>query len=296
MNELKQKLLGLGVFVTNKYLDRYCLLVENNKQTKKEKFKTQQHHIIPKAFYKLTNCTVDNTKKNLINLLYKDHALAHYYLALCTEGELKLANILAFNFCLNNKNYSKLPEYLNEKQLLNDLDNLQQLYEDFTQLQLSMQYVTKDGKTIKVSKDSIPKYLAAGWSVGNGQKHKPRATNPPTVAVICIETQETFNSIKDASAKYKGNILQCLRSDYTRVAAGYHWAKVQDIDRQTALAEYVGKPPIMSAVNGKRCRCIETGVCYESASTASRETGIKGIKNCCNGHCRSAGGYQWEYA
>ena len=157
MNELKQKLLGLGVFVTNKYLDRYCLLVENNKQTKKEKFKTQQHHIIPKAFYKLTNCTVDNTKKNLINLLYKDHALAHYYLALCTEDELKLANILAFNFCLNNKNYSKLPEYLNEKQLLNDLDNLQQLYEDFTQLQLSMQYVTKDGKTIKVSKDSIPK-------------------------------------------------------------------------------------------------------------------------------------------
>lgn len=36
MQELKEKLLGLGVFEDNEYLDFYCNLIENNRNTKRE--------------------------------------------------------------------------------------------------------------------------------------------------------------------------------------------------------------------------------------------------------------------
>lgn len=84
MQKLKEKLLSLGIFDDNEYLDFYCELVESNRNTKREKFKTQKHHIIPKCYYKVNNKEIDNSDSNCVNLLYKDHVLAHYYLCLFT--------------------------------------------------------------------------------------------------------------------------------------------------------------------------------------------------------------------
>lgn len=89
MQELKKKLLSLGIFEDNEYLDFYCTLIDKNKDTKKEKFKTQKHHIIPKCYYKLNNLEIDNSDSNCVNLLYKDHILAHYYLCLCVDNNNK---------------------------------------------------------------------------------------------------------------------------------------------------------------------------------------------------------------
>ena len=47
MQNLKEKLLSLGIVEDNEYLDFYCTLIENNRDTKREKYKTQKHHIIP---------------------------------------------------------------------------------------------------------------------------------------------------------------------------------------------------------------------------------------------------------
>jgi len=46
-----------------------------------------------------------------------------------------------------------------------------------------------------------------------------------------------------------------------------------------------------------KCRCINTGIEYESFSDASRNTGIKGssISLCCRGFRKTAGGFEWEY-
>ena len=99
MNELKQKLLGLDYFINNESLDLYCSLIENNKNTIYESGVTELHHIIPRAIFKLQG--IESTgkgnnkqvnKDNLVNLSYKDHLLAHYYLCLCAkEGYKKLA-------------------------------------------------------------------------------------------------------------------------------------------------------------------------------------------------------------
>ena len=43
---LKEKLLVLDLVVDNEYLDKYVELIESNRETKREKFKTQKHHII----------------------------------------------------------------------------------------------------------------------------------------------------------------------------------------------------------------------------------------------------------
>ena len=42
--------------------------------------------------------------------------------------------------------------------------------------------------------------------------------------------------------------------------------------------------------------CIETGVAYPSACEASRQTGVaqSNISACCNGKCKTAGGYHWQ--
>ena len=82
---MKEKLIKLGFVIDNEYLDKYCELIELNKNTQKEKFKTQAHHIVPR-YTKLNN-------NEIVNLTYKDHILAHYYLCFCSSNnKYKFAN------------------------------------------------------------------------------------------------------------------------------------------------------------------------------------------------------------
>lgn len=85
--KLKNKLLELNLVIDNKYLDKYVNLIESNLNTRREKFKTQRHHTVPKYYFKINNLPTDNSKENLVNLLYKDHVLAHYYLAKCAKSK-----------------------------------------------------------------------------------------------------------------------------------------------------------------------------------------------------------------
>ena len=47
----------------------------------------------------------------------------------------------------------------------------------------------------------------------------------------------------------------------------------------------------------KPVRCIETGIIYPSTREAGRRLGIHnaGISLCCNGRCKTFGGYHWTY-
>lgn len=111
--------------IYNVYLEKYVDLIFNNQELAAKKFQTQKHHIIPKSFFKLVGMSVDNSKNNTVNLLYKDHVLAHYYLSLCTEGRFKYNNISALQHILGTS--ERIQEY---KGQLDEtfLDNLQDLY------------------------------------------------------------------------------------------------------------------------------------------------------------------------
>lgn len=85
MRDIKECLLDKGIVYDNEYLNKYVNLIYSNIDRPKETFKTNRHHIIPRSYYKMNNVEVDNSSDNLVNLMYKDHALAHYYFALCTS-------------------------------------------------------------------------------------------------------------------------------------------------------------------------------------------------------------------
>ena len=73
---LKEKLLEIG-FIDNYYLNCYIKLIESNREIKREKFKTQRHHIIPKCISKIIDYKDVNSDCNIVNLTHRNHLYAH---------------------------------------------------------------------------------------------------------------------------------------------------------------------------------------------------------------------------
>lgn len=225
--DLKTKLLSTNYFTDNEYLDLYCELIINNLETKKEKDKTQCHHILPKCYFTSINQPIDNSKENLVNLLYIDHILAHYYLCLCSiEGfKYKLSNAL---FHLTNRRWN----YINFDPKT-DLSEYQFIYETY----------------IKSPRPSL---------------YKP---------VICIETQKIFSSLKATLKEYPG-VAGCLNGSQ-EVSAGYHWAYLDDKERQEKLKGFIGKPKSKQNGTGKskkhpRIICIDTNETFKLLKDAEK--------------------------
>lgn len=126
MYDVYNTLRSLSGFLDNEYLQKYCRLVEQNITTKQRNRVTNAHHIIPKAWFKINKQPIDNSLQNLVNLVYKNHVLAHYYLCLCTKDELQYANELAL-ICL----YSRNKLNIVDKQLFNHLPLYNYIYEDY---------------------------------------------------------------------------------------------------------------------------------------------------------------------
>lgn len=119
---LKAKLLSTGYFEDNTYFHKYLNLICDNQQTLYDADIMQEHHILPRSYYEITGLRIDNSTDNLVSLLYKDHVLAHYFLAQCTTGLLLKAMCNAFMMLTN----FSMPE---EQELIKNLDNYQMLYE-----------------------------------------------------------------------------------------------------------------------------------------------------------------------
>lgn len=98
IQQVKIRLLQAG-YLDNEWLDKYLKIIEDNLSTKLDHTCTQSHHAIPvRTYYNLTTSNKTDRKKALkianndpenikVNLLYKDHLLAHSYLTLCLDLE-----------------------------------------------------------------------------------------------------------------------------------------------------------------------------------------------------------------
>ncbi len=134
MTNLKETLLGLGVFIDNEHLDFYCQIIENNKDTKFVKRLTEKHHIIQRSYYKLNNLEIDNSSENLVYLSHFDHCLAHYHLCECTTGRLKYSNEYAFikMVKINSRFDFDLEKFMQEA------DKYDEIYKSFCQHQADL--------------------------------------------------------------------------------------------------------------------------------------------------------------
>lgn len=126
MVDLYNKIKNLDYFVDNEYLKKYCQLIERNTRTQQRSNMVHKHHIIPRSWFKLTGKEINNELNNLVNLSYREHFLAHYYLCLCTEDPFKYANQLAL-MCLQ----SLKTKNVVDKQLLHRLPLYNNIYEDY---------------------------------------------------------------------------------------------------------------------------------------------------------------------
>ena len=126
MYDFRAVLPGLNNFVDNEHLQSYIRLVERNRVTPQLGGRTNAHHVIPRSWFKINNYEIDNSQNNLVNLVYRDHVLAHYYLCLCTNGDLLFANELAL-VCLTGR--KKLNAV--DKQLVTRLPLYNKIYEDY---------------------------------------------------------------------------------------------------------------------------------------------------------------------
>ena len=117
--------------------------------------------------------------------------------------------------------------------------------------------------------------------------------------VICLETGVVYESGAAAERELgKGfsKVTECCRG--TRYAAGgCHFMFVADLNGRTdysnLIQEIEARRPKKN--RGKPVRCVETGEVYESASAATRATGIANIDAAARGDQKTAGELHWEY-
>jgi hypothetical protein len=117
--------------------------------------------------------------------------------------------------------------------------------------------------------------------------------NPRCRTVICLNTGEVFNYVKQAVEKYGvgcQTIVACCRGKLKSagVIDGKPAVWMYYEDYQKLSEEEVNKIKNQELPNGGRSKaviCLNTGVIYESTREAERETGINhgSISACCRG-------------
>lgn len=189
MQRLKQRLVDTGDFADCAALDKYCELIIVSRTRESFPGKTQEHHILPRAWYKLHNKKLDNSASNLIRLLVSDHAKAHLFLfQAATNPEVKAQNAAAVRY---------MCDLFSEELIDIAADELNQI-------------------DLEVSK-AKSKALAARRAKGLNERRR---------AVVCIETGQEFKTIKEAQDTMGLWIKQHLKG-LAENAGGYHFKYIE---------------------------------------------------------------------
>ena len=193
--QLKAKLLKTNLVIDNEFLFKYCSLMIANLSTPYNSKATQHHHIIPRLYYRENNLVLDNSKDNIVNLKYKDHMLAHFYLMKCAANtNFKYKMAYSVQFVTTAKNISLI-----EQELLTKLDFYQECYEmmqngkstykhsatirsKLSEARTGKLFVSKNGITKCCTADELNNYLADGWI--HGRNGKFIASNKGKICII----------------------------------------------------------------------------------------------------------------
>ena len=114
--------------------------------------------------------------------------------------------------------------------------------------------------------------------------------------MICLETQQIFNSASDAARYIQGDsssISKCCKGQLYTVK-GYHW---QYYDSQKIQELQNWRKKFSSHSHKKSVICIETNKIYPSAAEAERTNNIYhgSVSACCRREQKTAGGYHWKF-
>lgn len=110
------------------------------------------------------------------------------------------------------------------------------------------------------------------------------------MSVRCVETNIIYDSQLGASKETGVNlssIVRCCHGEQ-KTAGGYHWEFVEESRRSMDYGVYKTR---------KKVRCIETGIVYDSITSAANNIGVSttSIRNACKCESKIIGGYHWEF-
>ena len=113
---IREELLKTNLFEDNVYFKSYCDLLQSNTDNIYDTRIYQQHHIIPRCYYRRKdkvkiNQHAINNRYVCITLSFSDHILAHLYLVLCFK-QMKRKLKCACKAMV--KDYYKFPRSINE--------------------------------------------------------------------------------------------------------------------------------------------------------------------------------------
>ena len=149
------------------------------------------------------------------------------------------------------------------------------------------------GQHPTLSPESIEKLRQSQMGHSVSEKVRTILAESRRVPIICLETQEVFSSVKDASDKMGlcySSVGKAARGKQD-TCGGYHFAVLSDY-QNGQTKRFTPSPKIYP-----RIRCITTGEEFANISEASRKTGLsrRGISYACNGIHKTCGKLQWGF-
>lgn len=218
---IRERVLCSGVAVDNEYLCMYVELIKDNVHTKKEKFVTQKHHIIPKYYFKKKSTAVDDSSNNVVNLVYSDHILAHYYLCKCSSEAFLYNALSSLFYMLRISNSDRKGVSLNDEFIHSRINDIDSMYRDMRTLQseVSRSRVTQQqvDRLLESNKRKIGMKYSEEWrkhiSEGLRGKKRPNARrhlSEETKRRLSIIRQEIGNSHNGKIFINNGEVCKCV--------------------------------------------------------------------------------------
>lgn len=119
-----------------------------------------------------------------------------------------------------------------------------------------------------------------------------------SIPVICIETQKEYLSLSEAALQLgisATGISKCCNGTQN-TCCGYHWAYLNDKNKQDSLKSFIGQPQgNYCNKNSRPVLCLETQIIYKSIAEAVKATGFTDISACVRGEASHTQGYHWCY-
>lgn len=189
---LEKRLLTSLCLERNEYFEKYTNLILENISRKPVKFLTERHHIIPSYYYKDLGIKKDNSVDNVVNLTFKDHVLAHYYLSQCSVGKYKYSNYFSVLAMVGRKEFP-----LSEDELMKELP----LYEEIRKQSLIYMSKMMSGRCVP------PDVVAKSVKNRSGYRH----------------SENTIQNIRNSNIGKKHNLSEEGRQKISSTRSGSHW-------------------------------------------------------------------------
>lgn len=141
--------------------DNYIAFIENYPDIDKQKFKTEAHHIIPRAYLRTEEEKED--RRNIVTLYSKDHFQAHLLLYQAFQDAIMTHAIWKM---INSKGQNGEIDWISPEEFQNLREKAQMFAAVWTKNSL---WIKKNGKNKRIPAEQLDLFLNEGWELGRNR-------------------------------------------------------------------------------------------------------------------------------